>query len=295
LHAAPWQLFRRRRRADADQFVEDRLEHPEQFEYETIRLDFDGAIARIILNRPEKLNALDPRMLEELLDALARVRRHAELNALFLEGRGRLFSAGVDLDTPFFMEHVDDPSIYSGTRLLNWQHRVITAIFELETVTIAALNGHACGGGGLGLAMACDMRISVRAAQFWMVPLKLDVVQDFGLSWMVQRLVGPSRAMQMAVLGERIGAETALAWGMVNEVVDDIDALGARMDALAGQIGEMGSDALRMMKAILRSGERSELASQLNMEAIANGLAFQSDDFARKKAGYLAATKGKAK
>ena len=262
-------------------------------DYSTIRLSIDGRIARIVLNRPEKLNALDPAMLEELLEALSRVRETAGLNALFLEGAGRLFSAGVDLDTPFFMEHVSDTSIYSGTRLLNWQHRVITALFEQEVVTIAGLNGHACGGGGLGLAMACDMRISVRAAQFWMVPSKLDVVQDFGLSWMVQRLVGPSRAMQMAVLGERLDAETALTWGLVNEVVGDADALSIRLGELAARFGEMGSDALRMMKTILRSGERSNLSTQLNMEAIANGLAFQSEVFAQKKAAYLHKSRSK--
>jgi enoyl-CoA hydratase/carnithine racemase len=262
-------------------------------DYSTIRLVIDGRIARIVLNRPEKLNALDPAMLEELLDALSRVRETHGLNVLFLEGAGRLFSAGVDLDTPFFMEHVDDASVYSGTRLLTRQHRVITALFELEMVTIAALNGHACGGGGLGLAMACDMRVSVRAAQFWMVPLKLDVVQDFGLSWMVQRLVGPSRAMQMAVLGERVDAETALAWGLVNEVADDPAALARRLDALAAQFDDMGTDALRMMKTILRAGERSTLSTQLNTEAIANGLAFQSQEFARKKAAYLRTTRSK--
>lgn len=273
----------------------DKLEKPKECDYETIKLEFVGKIARVILDRPDKLNALDPQMLEELLDALGRLRRRSGLNAIFLEGRGRLFSAGVDLDTPFFMEHVDDLSIYSGTRLLNSQHRVIKAIYEQEVVTIAALNGHACGGGGLGLAMACDMRISVRAAQFWMVPLKLDVIQDFGLSWMVQRLVGPSRAMQMAVFGERVDAQTALMWGLVNEVVDDVEALSVRMHALAHQIEEMGGDALLMMKVILRSGERSDLASQLNVEAIANGLAFQSGDFAQKKADYLIQTIGKTK
>lgn len=262
-------------------------------QYDTIVLRHDGPIARIALNRPERLNALDPQMLEELLDALENVRGRSGCKALFLEGRGRLFSAGVDLDTPFFMEHVEDSSIYSGTRLLNWQHRVITALFEQDVVTIAALNGHACGGGGLGLAMACDMRISVRGAQFWMVPLKLDVVQDFGLSWMVQRAVGPSRAMQMSVLGERVGADTALAWGLVNEVVADSAALEERMTALAASLADMGSDALRMMKVILRAGERSELSAQLGMEAIANGLAFQSAEFARRKAEYLSQTRGK--
>lgn len=260
-------------------------------DYETVKLTFEDRIARLTLQRPDRLNALNPQMLEELLDALERVRNHAGLNALFLQGSGRLFSAGVDLDTPFFMEHVEDPSVYSGTRLLNWQHRVITALFEQDVITIAAINGHACGGGGLGLAMACDMRISVRTARFWMVPLMLDVIQDFGLSWLAQRVIGPSRAMQMAVLGQKIDGETALVWGLVNELVDDPEKLWDRMDALAAQIGPMGSDALRTMKLILRNGERSDLRTQLGLEAVANGLTFQSDDFKAKKATYLATLK----
>jgi enoyl-CoA hydratase/carnithine racemase len=255
--------------------------------YKTLGLSCHGRIARLTLQRPDRLNALNPEMLEELLDALGRVRRRKGLNALFLLGSGRLFSAGVDLDTPFFMEHVEDDSVFSGTRLLNWQHEVIKSLFEQEIVTIAAINGHACGGGGLGLAMACDMRISVRAARFWMVPLMLDVVQDFGLSWLAQRVIGPSRAMQMAVLGQKIDAETALSWGLVNELVDEPAALAARMDAIATQIDGMGSDALRMMKLILRSGERSELRNQLGMEAVANGLNFQSAEFRQKKTAYL--------
>lgn len=260
-------------------------------DYQTLALAFKGRIARLTLNRPERLNALNPQMLEDLLDALARVRAEPGLNALFLQGSGRLFSAGVDLDTPFFMEHVDDPSVFSGTRLLNWQHQVIQALFEQDIITIAAINGHACGGGGLGLAMACDMRISVRAARFWMVPLMLDVIQDFGLSWLAQRVIGPARAMQMAVLGQKIEAETALTWGLVNELVEDQAALSSRMDALANQIGGMGSDALRMMKLILRNGERSDLRTQLGMEAVANGLTFQSEEFKTKKAAYLASLK----
>jgi enoyl-CoA hydratase/carnithine racemase len=256
-------------------------------DYRTITLSFDDRIARLTLCRPERLNALDPAMLEELLDALQRVRQRSGLNALFLQGSGRLFSAGVDLSTPFFMENVEDDSVFSGTRLLNSQHRVIEALFEQEIITIAALNGHACGGGGLGLAMSCDMRVSVRAARFWMVPLMLDVIQDFGLSWMAQRLIGPSRALQMAVLGQKIDADTALSWGLVNEVVDDTAALGERMNAIAAQLNGMGSDALRMMKLILRNGERSQLRDQLGMEAVANGLNFQSREFAQKKAAYL--------
>ena len=97
-------------------------------DYQTIRLEFEPQIARLTLHRPERLNALDPTLLAELIDALQRVRNRPGLSALYLQGSGRLFSAGVDLDTPFFMEHVEDDSIFSGTRLLNEQHRVIEAL-----------------------------------------------------------------------------------------------------------------------------------------------------------------------
>jgi enoyl-CoA hydratase/carnithine racemase len=226
-------------------------------------------------------------MLEELLDALARLQTDTSLNAMILGGTGRLFSAGVDLSTPFFMENVTDDSMFSGTRLLNWQHRVIEALYGLPFVTVAAINGHACGGGGLGLAMACDMRISVKSARFWMVPGMLDVVQDFGLSWMMQRQIGVSRTMQMAMLGAQIPAEQALSWGMLNELVDDQPALAARVDTLDKHLGTMGTDALRMLKLIIRNGITSGLHEQLGVEAVANGLTFQSQEFKDKKAAYL--------
>ena len=255
--------------------------------YNTIQLEVKGKVARLTLMRPDKLNSLDPEMLEELLGALSGLQNDGNINAMILSGTGRLFSAGVDLSTPFFMENVTDDSIFSGTRLLNWQHRVIEALYGLPFLTIAAVNGDACGGGGLGLAMACDMRITVRKARFWMVPMMLDVVQDFGLSWLLQRQIGPSRTMQMAMLGAPVPAEQALIWGLVNEMVEDQPELAARMDALEKQLGGMGTDALRMLKLIIRNGFNSQLREQLGVEAVANGLTFQSQEFKEKKAAYL--------
>ncbi len=255
--------------------------------YSTIQLDVKGKVAHLTLTRPDKLNALDPVMLEELLDALARLQDNGSLNAMILAGTGRLFSAGVDLSTPFFMEAVTDTSMFSGTRLLNWQHRVIEALYGLPILTIAAVNGDACGGGGLGLAMACDMRIAVRKARFWMVPGMLDVVQDFGLSWLMQRQIGPSRTFQMAMLGSPIPAEQGLTWGLINEMVEDQPALAARVDALDKQLGAMGTDALRMLKLVIRNGFHSQLREQLGVEAVANGLTFQSQEFKDKKAAYM--------
>lgn len=260
--------------------------------YTTIQLEVSGKIARITLNRPEKLNALDPVMLEELLHALGSLEAENTLNAMVLTGNGRLFSAGVDLSGPFFMEGVTDPSIFSGTRLLNSQHRVIEKLYGLPFITVAALNGDAVGGGGLGLAMSCDMRIAVRTARFWMVPMMLDVIQDFGLSWLMQRQIGASRTLQMAVLGSPVGAEQGLTMGMINEVVEDQAALVQRVDALSQHIGNMGSDSLRMLKTVIRNGTTAQLREQLQLEAVANGLAFQSVEFKTKKAAYLDRLKG---
>ena len=254
-----------------------------------------GDVGVITLNRPQQLNALDPQMLEELVETLAAVAA-SSAKALVLTGSGRLFSAGVDLSTPFFMENVDDPSVYSGKRLLDSQHRVIRAIFDLPVPTLAAMNGHAVGGGGFGLAMACDIRFAVRGARMWMVPGALDVVQDFGLSWLVQRVIGPSRAFHMALTGYQLPTEEAAQWGLVNELHDDAAALASRVDAFIAQINGMGGDAVRMLKTVLRLGETSNLKEQLEVEAIANGLAFQSDEFKARKAEYLEAknTKGKS-
>ncbi|MDQ6523934.1 enoyl-CoA hydratase/isomerase family protein [Nocardioides sp. LHD-245] len=251
-----------------------------------IELDLRPGAALLTLDRPERLNALDPQMLEELLDAV-RVVARSDARALVITGRGRLFSAGVDLDTPFFMEHVDDPSIYSGKRLLDGQHEIIEAIHGLPIPTLAALNGHACGGGGLGIAMACDLRFAVSGARLWMVPGALDVVQDFGLSWLVQRQVGASRALHMALTGYRVSAEEALTWGLVNEVLPDAEALGAAVEGFLARVAGQGADAVRMLKTVVRLGESSSLREQLQVEAIANGLAFQSEEFAAKKKAYL--------
>lgn len=257
-----------------------------------VELQIRDRVAHLTLDRPDQLNALDPQMLEELLAALSTV-ASAQVNALVLTGRGRMFSAGVDLNTPFFMEHVEDQSIYAGKRLLDWQHEVIQAIYELPVPTLAALNGHACGGGGLGLAAACDLRYAVAGAQLWMVPGALDVVQDFGLSWLVQQQVGASRALHMALTGYRVSADEAKSWGLVNEVYPDVDELTAAVGSFSERLSAQGPDAARMLKTVVRLGKTSNLREQLQVEAIANGLAFQSEEFQSKKRAYLDRLGGK--
>lgn len=256
-------------------------------EYSRIRVESNGGVAWVTLDRAEKLNALDPQMLDELLSVLGTLRQRVDLSVLVLTGQGRYFSAGVDVNSAFFMENIEDTSIFSGMRLLNEQHELIKALWELPAITIAAVQGDAVGGGGFGMAMACDLRYAVRHARFWMVPGELNVVQDFGLSWMLQRAIGPARTLEMALTGRIVTGEEGLTYGLVQGCEPDADSLWECVRPLAESIGRNSPDTNKMLKYVIRHGGTSSLNDQLPLEAIANGLAFQSKEFNQAKEAFL--------
>ncbi len=252
--------------------------------YARILLEIDGRIARLTLARPDKLNALDPVMLDELLDALERVRR-SSASVLVLGATGRAFCAGVDLASPFFMEGVEAGSAFAGQRLLARQHELIQAIYDLPQVAICAVNGDAVGGGGFGMAMACDLRFAAPTARFWMIPVKVDVVQDFGLTWFLQRAIGQPRTMEMLMTGRAIGAVEAERWGFVNAVVPAEELVAAVM-GMAATIAAAGPDAVRLSKQVVRHGAQVDLRTELHHEAVANGLCFHSVEFLDKQRAF---------
>ncbi len=253
-------------------------------DYQTIRLTVGGRIAHLTLDRPDKLNALSPEMLEELLDALAQIRR-SDTNVLVLAANGRAFCAGVDLTTPFFMENVADRSDFAGKKLLDWQHELIQSIYDLPQVTLGVVNGDAVGGAGFGMAMACDMRFASATARFWMIPVKVDVVQDFGLTWLLQRAIGQPRTMELLMTGRPIGASEAERWGIVNAVVGDEALLGEAVK-VAEVIAAAGRDAVLLSKQVVRHGAQVDLRTELHHEAVANGLCFHSAEFQAKQRDY---------
>lgn len=256
-------------------------------EWTRIRYETDKGVGRLTLARPDKLNALDPTMLRELLDVLGHVRRDMSTNVVVLASEGRVFSAGVDLDTPFFMENVESDSVYEGVRLLDEQHELIQALHDLPQPTVAKVAGDAVGGGGFGLVMACDMRFALGTANFWMVPRMVNVVQDFGLTWNVQRAAGAARTFEIVMSGDPVTGELAEAWGIVNRAFGSSDALDAHVEALAEKIAGFDPDAVRLLKHIVRNGGSSSLSLQLKLEAITNGLCFQSEGFRDAKEAYL--------
>lgn len=257
-----------------------------------VRLTTADGVARLTLTRGDKHNAIDPPMLDELLDALSEVRRDEEARTLVIDAEGPAFCAGVDLGTPFFMEDIDAPSTFTGMRLLDRQHELIRAVHDLPQLTIAAIQGAAVGGGGFGLAMACDLRFAVRKAKFWLVPASLDVVQDFGLTWLLQRVIGPSRTLELAFTGQRVDADLGERWGFINRVFDSAEEMRSHVDLVATSVGRTGADAARLLKHVVRHGAQSSLEDQLKLESITNGLCFQSAEFLQSKARFLNSVQG---
>lgn len=245
--------------------------------YETIEVRREGRASLVTLDRPEQLNVLDPLMRDELVDVAGEATRDGS-NVLVLRGSGRMFCAGVDLDTHYFPDAVGE-SPFTAMESLDEQHGLVQTIHDLPMVTIAAVNGDAIGGAGFGMAMACDLRYAVRDARFWLVAGSFDVTQDYGLSWLLQRQIGMSRTMEMAFTGRRVDAITGEAWGFINGVFDDQDALDEQVRQVATGIAEMAPEAARLMKHVVRAGATSTLSDQLKLEAIANGLCFQSKGF----------------
>ncbi len=252
--------------------------------YKQIQFVIEGRIARLTLNRPEKLNSLSPEMLDEALDALGRVSQ-SDASVLVLAANGRAFCAGVDLTTSFFMEGVGEPSAFAGKSLLDRQHALIQAIYELPQITLCAVNGDAVGGAGFGMAMACDIRFSSPVARFWMIPIKVDVIQDFGLTWFLQRVIGQPRTMELLMTGRSLDAGKAERWGVVNEIFPPDELLSETLK-VAETIAAAGRDAVLMSKQVVRHGAQVDLRTELRHEAVANGLCFHSAEFLAKQRNY---------
>lgn len=171
-----------------------------------IRLDRDGGLWTVTLDRPDKANALTPDMLAELVDIMAGA---DAARALILTGTGKVFSAGADLD-----------AAKAGLAVSPDWERLSAAIARLPGLTIAALNGTLAGGAN-GMALACDLRIAVPGAKFFYPVMKLGYLPQPSDPGRLAALVGPSRARMILMAGQRIDADTALAWGLIDRIVPD--------------------------------------------------------------------------
>ncbi|WP_375001687.1 enoyl-CoA hydratase/isomerase family protein [Aeromicrobium sp. CTD01-1L150] len=203
-------------------------------------------IARLTLNRPERLNAMSDPMLDRLVELTADVAADESIRVILLTGAGRGFCVGGDLQAFSGFGEAESVSRGAAIEKLHRHMRVSELLRSSHAVSIAAVNG-ACAGAGLSLAAACDLRISTTTAIFRSAFVDAALSGDFGGTWLLTKLVGESRAKQMAFLNEKIDASTAAAWGLVTSVHAPED-FEERVEALAVDLARKAPRALAGLK-----------------------------------------------
>lgn len=225
--------------------------------YETLRIHSDReGLVRIVLFRPDRLNAMTRTMVRELDAALRAVEADAGIRVLVLTGEGdRGFCPGLDLGHDGSQEESLQPEHF----------QVVTMLHEMATVTVAAING-ACAGAGLGWALACDFRVITTRAKLNTAFLDVGVAGDMGVPWFLSRLVGSSKARDISMLQPKFDAETALRLGLVDRVFPD-QSFRDDTDLFVDTLMSKPPRALRLLKANYAAAESMPLADYVQLEA----------------------------
>jgi 2-(1,2-epoxy-1,2-dihydrophenyl)acetyl-CoA isomerase len=230
----------------------------------TVTLQRRGAVATIELNRPDAMNAWNRELGEELRTVVERTAADDDVRAVVITGQGRAFSAGADLkDTGFTTTPEGHPDVQQA--LTERYHPIITGIREMPKPVIAAVNGPAAGI-GCSLALACDLVIAAESAYFLLAFVNIGLVPDGGSSFLIPAKVGFARAAEMALLGERIPAQKALEWGLINRVTP-AETLRQEADALADRLAQGPTRSYAGSKRQLNSWLYSRMHEQLELEA----------------------------
>ncbi len=243
--------------------------------HETVDLTKDGPAARILLNRPDALNAWNEQFGRDLLDAVRTVAADESVRAVLITGAGRGFSSGADLKEQRGGDDGGLPDL--SARLKEIYHPVITALREMPKPVVAAVNGPAVGI-GCSLALAGDLIVAADSAYFLLAFVNIGLVPDGGSTAFLPARVGYARAAEMAMLGERVPAHQALDWGLINQVVAD-DELESASSALLERLANGPTRSYAGAKHLLNRRMYADLAGQLEAEADAQRDQGHSKDF----------------
>ena len=226
--------------------------------YQTIEMTIAGAVARITLDRPDRLNSFTRQMHAELAEALDAA---ADARVIILTGAGRGFCAGQDLN---------DRAVAPGEAIdlgetveASW-NPLVRRLATMPQPVIARVNGVAAGAGA-NIALACDLVVAAKSAKFIQSFSALGLIPDSGGSWHLPRLIGQARALGLALTGEPLSAERAAEWGLIWKCVDD-DALDAEVDALAARLAALPPLGLAAIKDIVRTTWSRTLDEELDLQ-----------------------------
>jgi len=230
-----------------------------------VTLDVRDGVATLTLDDPARMNALSPAMLHECLAALVRVQDDRSVRVFVLAGNSRAFCAGADLSAIGAPSESSVSNETIGAVIHDEGNRLIAELRALPVPTLASVGG-AAAGGGVALALACDVVVAARSAYFYspFVPA-LGLIPDLGTAWLAQRAVGRSRSLGASLLGNRIGAEQALQWGLIWSCVDDA-ALADETRRIAAKLAELSPAAVIATREAHDLAQTSTLAEQLAWE-----------------------------
>lgn len=236
--------------------------------YQTLLYSVTDDVATITLNRPERMNALSVELMIELADAIGRTQKEGA-RALVLTGASTSFCSGADLTAGM----PDD----LGALLDQYYHPVVDALAGLDMPVISAINGPAVGA-GLSIALAADIVVMARSAYLLLAFANIGLVPDAGATWLIAKSAGRAKALEMALMAERISAEQALDYGLVTRVVDDEEVAQAA-GAIAAKLAHGPSIALGFIRKQVAAALNATLTQTLDIEKANQAAAGRTHDF----------------
>jgi 2-(1,2-epoxy-1,2-dihydrophenyl)acetyl-CoA isomerase len=248
--------------------------------YKNIMFEVDGGIARLTLNRPDKLNSFNVEMHLEVRDAIEHTRADGA-RVLVLTGAGRGFCAGQDLGDRSAM----GGDVDLGETIDKYYAPLVRSLHALPMPVICSVNGVSAGAGAQ-VALACDIVIAAKSASFIESFCKLGLIPDTGGTYFLPRLVGTARAMGISMLGDKIPAEQAAAWGLIWRCVEDAD-LGKVVEGIATQLANGPTKGLAKMKEAIYASAGHSLDRQLDLERDMMRELGRSGDYKEGVAAFL--------
>jgi len=252
--------------------------------YENILFAIEGGIARLTLNRPDKLNSFNDQMHAEVRNALETVRADSSVRVLLLTGAGRGFCAGQDLGDRTVAP--GEAPVDLGASIERNYKPLVLGLRALPMPVVCAVNGVAAGAGA-NLALACDIVIATKSANFIQAFSRIGLIPDSGGTYFLPRLVGEARALGLSLLGDKLSAEQAAQWGLIWQCVDD-GQLPVVTEKLLTQLAQGPTRGLAAIKQAIHASAANTLPAQLDLERDLQRTLGNSDDYREGVAAFAA-------
>lgn len=258
--------------------------------FDTLEFSIEKNLARITLNRPDKLNSFNGTMHSEMREALKSIKKDKSVRCLLLTGNGRGFCAGQDLSERKF-DKGEQPDL--GATLDKYYNPMLRSLQAFPFPVVCAVNGIAAGAGA-NIALSCDIILAARSASFIQAFCKIGLVPDCGGTWTLTQQLGRGRAMALAMLGDKISAEQAESYGMIYRCIDD-DCLIDEALQIASKLASGPTLGLGLIKRAVNAATQNSFDQQLDLERDLQRIAGRSDDYQEGVSAFMEKRKAEFK